>query len=357
MTKSRHMYRLLKPILFTFYPETAHKIVVMLLTILRYIPFSQTILRAIYCRKTPHLEREIFGLKFKNPVGLAGGFDKNGEYYNDMANFGFSFVEIGSISPLPQDGNPKPRLYRLVEDEALINRMGLNNNGVKQVVENLKKRKPDIIVAANITKDNTTSLENAAADYEKVFSLIYDFVDMFVLNISCPNVTGLGKLQNVDHLASIIDRVLSMRRYFDDYKPILLKLSPDIARESLDDIIELALLSGIDGIVATNTTTSRDGLKTPKNQLDTIGNGGLSGAPLYERSKEMVKYIHTKSKGLLPVIACGGIMSPRQAAEMLEAGASLVEIYTGFIYRGPAIVKKIVTALEKDAIEKSQKNA
>lgn len=351
------MYRLLKPILFTFYPETAHKIVVMLLTILRYIPFSQTILRAIYCRKTPHLEREIFGLKFKNPVGLAGGFDKNGEYYNDMANFGFSFVEIGSISPLPQDGNPKPRLYRLVEDEALINRMGLNNNGVKQVVENLKKRKPDIIVAANITKDNTTSLENAAADYEKVFSLIYDFVDMFVLNISCPNVTGLGKLQNVDHLASIIDRVLSMRRYFDDYKPILLKLSPDIARESLDDIIELALLSGIDGIVATNTTTSREGLKTAQSQLDAIGNGGLSGAPLYERSKEMVKYIHTKSKGLLPVIACGGIMSPRQAAEMLEAGASLVEIYTGFIYRGPAIVKKIVTALEKDAIEKSQKNA
>lgn len=351
------MYRLLKPILFTFYPETAHKIVVMLLTILRYIPFSQTILRAIYCRKTPHLEREIFGLKFKNPVGLAGGFDKNGEYYNDMANFGFSFVEIGSISPLPQDGNPKPRLYRLVEDEALINRMGLNNNGVKQVVENLKKRKPDIIVAANITKDNTTSLENAAADYEKVFSLIYDFVDMFVLNISCPNVTGLGKLQNVDHLASIIDRVLSMRRYFDDYKPILLKLSPDIARESLDDIIELALLSGIDGIVATNTTTSREGLKTAQGQLDAIGNGGLSGAPLYERSKEMVKYIHTKSKGLLPVIACGGIMSPRQAAEMLEAGASLVEIYTGFIYRGPAIVKKIVTALEKDAIEKSQKNA
>lgn len=351
------MYRLLKPILFTFYPETAHKIVVMLLTILRYIPFSQTILRAIYCRKTPHLEREIFGLKFKNPVGLAGGFDKNGEYYNDMANFGFSFVEIGSISPLPQDGNPKPRLYRLVEDEALINRMGLNDNGVKQVVENLKKRKPDIIVAANITKDNTTSLENAAADYEKVFSLIYDFVDMFVLNISCPNVTGLGKLQNVDHLASIIDRVLSMRRYFDDYKPILLKLSPDIARESLDDIIELALLSGIDGIVATNTTTSREGLKTAQSQLDAIGNGGLSGAPLYERSKEMVKYIHTKSKGLLPVIACGGIMSPRQAAEMLEAGASLVEIYTGFIYRGPAIVKKIVTALEKDAIEKSQKNA
>lgn len=351
------MYRLLKPILFTFYPETAHKIVMILLTILRYVPFSKAILRAIYCRKTPHLERELFGLKFKNPVGLAGGFDKNGEYYNDMANFGFSFVEIGSISPLPQDGNPKPRSFRLVEDEALINRMGLNNNGVKQVVENLKKRRPEIIVAANITKENTTSLENAGADYEKVFALIYDFADMFVLNISCPNVTGLGKLQSVDFLASIIDRVLSMRRYFDDYKPILLKLSPDISRETLDDIIELALLSGIDGIVATNTTTSREGLKTPKNQLEAIGNGGLSGAPLFERSKEMVKYIHTKSKGLLPVIACGGIMSPSQASQMLEAGASLVEIYTGFIYRGPAIVKKIVTSLEKEAIDKSQKNA
>ncbi|MBO8464976.1 MAG: quinone-dependent dihydroorotate dehydrogenase [Bacteroidetes bacterium] len=343
------MYRLLRPLFFAFYPETAHKIVLMFLVIIRHIPFAKNIVRAIYCRKTPHLERELFGLKFKNPVGLAGGFDKNAEYYNDMANFGFSFIEIGSISPLPQDGNEKPRLFRIVEDEALINRMGLNNNGVKKAIENLKKNKPETIIAANITKNNTTSLEDAGADYERVFALAYDFVDMFVLNISCPNVSGLGKLQGVEHLAGIIDKVLDMRRYYDEYKPILIKLSPDISKEQLDDIIELSLLSGIDGIVATNTTTSREGLKTPVEQLDSIGNGGLSGAPLFKRSKEMVKYIHQKSKGLIPIIACGGIMTPQQAKEMLDAGASLIEIYTGFIYKGPAMVRNIVNYLEKNA--------
>lgn len=342
------MYKLLKPILFAFYPETAHKIIMVVLVILRYVPFGGAVLRAIYCRKTPKLQKEIFGLKFKNPVGLAGGFDKNGEYYNDMANFGFGFIEIGSVSPLPQDGNEKPRLFRLVDDNALINRMGLNNVGIKKVIQNLKKKKPNTIVAVNITKNNTTPIDNAEADYEKVFALAYDFADMFVLNISCPNVQGLGKLQGVEHLAGIIDRVLNMRRYYDEYKPILLKLSPDISREQLDDIIDLALLSGIDGIVATNTTTSREGLKTPAIQINEIGNGGLSGAPLFEKSKETVRYIHTKSKGLIPIIGCGGIMSPRQAKEMLDAGASLIEIYTGFIYKGPAIVKNIVNYLEKN---------
>ncbi len=343
------MYRLLRPIFFAFNPETAHKLVMIMLTVLRYIPFSGTLLRAMYCRRTPRLEKEIFGLRFKNPVGLAGGFDKNGEYYNDMAKFGFGFIEIGSVSPLPQDGNPKPRLFRLVEDKALINRMGLNNVGVKKVVDNLKKKRPDTIIAVNITKNNTTSIDNAEADYEKVFALSYDFADMFVLNISCPNVQGLGKLQGVDHLAGIIDRVLNMRRYYDEYKPILLKLSPDISKEQLDDIIDLALLSGIDGIVATNTTTSREGLKTPKETVDDIGNGGMSGAPLFEKAKETVRYIHVKSKGLIPIIGCGGIMTPAQAKEMLDAGASLVEIYTGFIYNGPSMVRNIVNYLEKNA--------
>ena len=343
------MYRLLRPLFFAFNPETAHRIVMLALKVLRYIPFGCAILRALYCRRTPRLEKEIFGIRFKNPVGLAGGFDKNGEYYNDMANFGFGFIEIGSVSPLPQDGNPKPRLFRLVEDKALVNRMGLNNVGVKKVIDNLKKKKPKTIIAVNITKNNTTPIEKADADYEKVFALAYDFADMFVLNISCPNVQGLGKLQGVDHLAGIIDRALDMRRYYDEYKPILLKLSPDISQEQLDDIIDLSLLSGIDGIVATNTTTSREGLKTGREQLESIGNGGLSGAPLFRKSVEMVRHIHTKSKGLIPIIGCGGIMTPQQAKEMLDAGASLIEIYTGFIYNGPSTVRNILNYLEKNA--------
>lgn len=349
------MYRqIIRPILFRFYPETAHAIIMFFLKFIRYFPFGRNLMRAIYSRKTPHLEREVFGIRFKNPVGLAGGLDKNAEAYNELSDFGFSFIEIGSVSPRPQSGNEKPRSFRLVKDEAIINRMGLNNVGVKKVVENLKRRHPNVIVAANITKNNDTSLEDAGKDYEKVFALTYDFVDMFVLNISCPNVVGLGKLQSADYLAGIIDKVLTMRQFYDDYKPILIKVSPDLDKGVLDDIIELALLSGVDGIVATNTTTSRSGLKTSEAQLKEIGNGGLSGAPLYSKSLEIVKYISAKSRGAIPIIGCGGIMTPQQAKEMLDAGASLVEIYSSFIYKGPGIVKNILKYLEKEAIEENE---
>lgn len=352
------MYRFIRPFLFMLYPETAHRLIFIFLRIIGYIPFGKKILRAIYCRRTPHLEREIFGLKFKNPVGLAGGLDKNAEAYNELACFGFSFVEIGSVSPNEQEGNPRPRSFRLVEDKAIINRMGLNNLGAKEVVKNLKKHRPEVIIAGNITKNNKTDLADADADYERAFALLYDFVDMFVLNISCPNVVGLGKLQSVDYLAKIIDKVLNMRRFYDEYKPVLIKLSPDLPKEVLDDIIELALLSGIDGIVATNTTTSREGVtKTSAQQLAAIGNGGLSGAPLFNKSRDMVKYISAKSKGLIPIVACGGIMTPQQAKEMLDCGASLVEIYTGFIYKGPGIVKDIVRYLEKEASKGDSTNA
>lgn len=343
------MYKhLLKPILFRFNPETAHNLLFSALSFLRYIPFSRSIIRAIYRRESPKLEKEVFGIKFPNPVGLAGGLDKNGEYYNDMANFGFGFVEIGSLTPLPQDGNAKPRCFRIPGDKAIINRFGINNKGVKNAVEHLKKHRPEVIVAANISKNTTSINEDAAKDYEKAFGLLYDFVDMFVVNISCPNVVGLTALQDISFLSEIVDKLLDLRMYFDDYRPILLKVSPDLSHQQLDEIIDYCLRSGIDGIVAGNTTRSREGITSiSKEKIEEIGNGGLSGAPLHEKNLELVKYVHTKSEGKLPIIGVGGIMSPQHAKAMLDAGASLVEIYSGFIYEGPALIKNIIKHLEE----------
>lgn len=342
------MYKhLLRPILFKFNPETAHNLTFKAFSILRHIPFAQSLIRAIYKKETPTLEREVFGIRFPNPVGLAGGLDKNGEYYNDLANFGFGFVEIGSLTPLPQDGNAKPRCFRVPGDKALINRFGINNKGVKNAVEHLKKERPNVIVAANISKNTTSINEDAAKDYEKGFGLLYDFVDMFVVNISCPNVVGLTALQDVTFLSEIVDKLLDLRMYFDNYRPILLKVSPDLSHQQLDDIIDYCLRSGIDGIVAGNTTRSRDGITSiSKEKIEAIGNGGMSGAPLYSKNLELVKYVHAKSEGKLPIIGVGGIMSPEQAKEMMDAGASLVEIYSGFIYEGPALIKNINKHLE-----------
>jgi dihydroorotate dehydrogenase len=264
-----------------------------------------------------------------------------------MSNFGFSFIEIGSITPEGQPGNPKPRCFRLPQDEAIINRMGINNYGVKYVVERLKKDKPKVIIGGNISKASTTSNEEAWKDLEKSFSLLYDFVDYFVLNVSCPNVKDLTKLQDINNLSEIIDRLLTLRRYFDDYRPILLKLSPDIPKAQLDEIIDMVMISGIDGVVATNTTRERPAtLRTPQERIQAIGDGGLSGAPVYKKSLEFVRYIHQKTNGTLPIVAVGGIMSPAQAEEMLEAGASLIQIYSGFIFKGPGIVRKMLKHLK-----------
>ena len=343
------MYKhLLKPILFRFNPETAHNILFAGLTALRYIPFARNIARLIYKRESPAYEREVFGIRFPNPVGLAGGLDKNGEHYNDLANFGFGFVEIGSLTPLPQDGNPKPRCFRVPGDKALINRFGINNKGVKNAVEHLKKERPEVIVAANISKNTASINEDAAKDDEKAFAILYDFVDMFVVNVSCPNVVGLTSLQDISFLSDIVDRLLDLRMYYDNYRPILLKVSPDLSREQLDDIIDYCLRSGIDGIVAGNTTRSREGLKSiSAEKIESIGNGGMSGAPVHEKNLALVRYISEKSDGKLPIIGVGGIMSGAQAKEMLDAGASLVEIYTGFIYEGPALIKNILKHLDK----------
>ena len=342
------MYKhLLKPILFRFNPETAHNILFSILKFLRHVPFASQIIRAIYRKDSPSLKREVFGISFPNPVGLAGGLDKNGEFYNDMANFGFGFVEIGSLTPLPQDGNPKPRCWRVPGDKAIINRFGINNKGVRNAVENLKKVHPEVIVAANISKNTSSINEEAAKDYETGFALLYDFVDMFVVNISCPNVVGLTALQDISFLSEIVDRLLDLRMYYDTYKPILLKLSPDLSHQHLDEIIDYSLRSGIDGIVAGNTTRSRDGITSiSQEKIEEIGNGGMSGAPVHQKNLALVRYVHQKSGGKLPIIGVGGIMSPEDALEMLDAGASLVEIYSGFIYEGPALIKRIIKLLE-----------
>ena len=343
------MYKhILKPILFRFNPETAHNMIMSSLTFLRHIPFAGSITRSIFKKETPTLAKEVFGINFPNPVGLAGGLDKNGEHYNDLANFGFGFVEIGSLTPKPQDGNPKPRCFRVPQDRAIINRFGINNKGVKNAVEHLKKDRPNVIVAANISKNTTSINEDAAKDYETSFALLYDFVDMFVVNVSCPNVVGLTALQDISFLSDIVDRLLDLRRYYDTYRPILLKVSPDLSSEQLDDIIDYCLRSGIDGIVAGNTTRSRDGLTIDPKKIEEIGNGGMSGAPVHKKNLELVRYIHTKSEGRLPIIGVGGIMSGEEAQAMMDAGASLVEIYSGFIYEGPGLVKKILTHLEND---------
>jgi dihydroorotate dehydrogenase len=341
------MYKhFLKPILFRFNPETAHNLLFSGLAFLRHVPFARSIIRAVYKRESPDTAKEVFGIKFPNPVGLAGGLDKNGEFYNDMANFGFGFVEIGSLTPQPQDGNPKPRCFRVPQDKAIINRFGINNKGVRNAVEHLKKVRPEVIVAANISKNTTSINEDAAKDYESAFALLYDFVDMFVVNVSCPNVVGLTSLQDISFLSEIVDKLLDLRMYYDEYRPILLKVSPDLAKEQLDDIIDYCLRSGIDGLVAGNTTRSRDGLTIPQEKIEKIGNGGMSGAPVHKKNLALVKYIHDKTEGKLPIIGVGGIMSGEDAKAMIDAGASLVEIYSGFIYEGPALIKRIIKYLE-----------
>lgn len=347
------MYKhLIRPILFRFSAESAHNLTMAALSAMRHIPFAGSLTRLLFRKDTPSLSREVLGLKFSNPVGLAGGFDKNGEHYNDMANFGFGFVEIGSLTPEPQDGNPKPRLFRSVKDRAIINRMGINNKGVRNAVKHLQKNAPRTIIAANISKNATSINEDSAKDYEKAFALLYDFVDMFVVNISCPNVAGLSALQDVSFLSDIMDKLIDLRMYYDDYRPILVKVSPDIPRPQLDEILDYCMLSGIDGIVAGNTTRSRDGLTLSAEKIEEIGAGGMSGAPLYAKNLELVRYIKGKAGDNLAIVGVGGIMSPEQAKEMLDAGADLIEVYTGFIYEGPSFVKNILKYLESENAKK-----
>ncbi len=341
------MYKSLRKFIFLFSPETCHRAVVRLLKISRFIPFAGCVMRLLFSYKNKSLEREVLGIKFRNPVGLAAGFDKNAEVVNQLANLGFGFVEIGSVTPLPQPGNPQPRVFRLPQDNAIINRMGINNIGAKAVAEKLRRtrRHHRIPVGGNISKNTATFNVQSPSDYERSFAMLYDHVDYFAVNVSCPNVTGLTQLQDSEVLEQIIDRLINVRHYRDDYKPILLKLSPDLTLEHIDEVVDLARSKGIDGIVAVNTTTSRDGLQTAPAEVEAIGNGGLSGAPLAQKAIERVRYIHEKTQGRLPIIGVGGIMTPDDAVNMLKAGASLIQVYTGFIYNGPGFAKQILKKL------------
>ena len=334
------MYKqLIRPVLFRFSPETAHNLTMRMLAAMRKVPLLGKSVKLLFKYNDPSLKRTLFG--------LAAGIDKNGDFYNELSWFGFSFIEIGSLTPEPQDGNPKPRLFRLPQDRALINRMGINNKGILHAIEHIKNDPPKTIICASIAKNSASAAdEDIIADYKKAFSFMYDFVDMFTINVSCPNVEGLQHLQDVSYLSDIVDPLLDLRLSYDSYRPLLVKVSPDIPHEELDEILNYCMLSGVDGIVAGNTTTSREGLATDAKKIDKIGRGGLSGAPLFARSLDLVKYIHSKTDGRLPIIGVGGIMTSEQANQMLASGASLIEICTGFIYEGPSAVKKILKNIQ-----------
>ncbi len=352
------MYKwLILPILFRFDAEQVHHFVCGTLRFLFKIPGIPFVFRQLFTYENASLEREVFGLKFKNPVGLAAGFDKNGELVDELACLGFGFIEIGTVTPLPQPGNDKPRLFRLKPDRALINRMGFNNHGAAAAAKRLRHRTTKILIGGNIGKNKLTPNENALDDYLKCFDELYDTVDYFVVNVSSPNTPGLRDLQEKEPLTKILT-VLKQRstelenrrsglggKSLQTPKPILLKIAPDLTDSQLDDIIEIVNASKIAGVIATNTTISRADLTTDEEVIKKIGAGGLSGAPLTHRSTEVIRYICDKSNRAFPVIGVGGIGSPEEAREKLDAGASLVQIYTGFIYEGPALAKRICKAL------------
>lgn len=336
------MYKyLIKPIFFLFPAEKAHYMAMNLLTIVSAIPGGKALLRFLFVLESPKLGRELFGLKFKNPVGLAAGFDKDARWIDQLESLGFGFVEIGTVTPKPQEGNPTPRLFRLPKDAALINRMGFNNRGVVAAAARLKNRKSKLIVGGNIGKNKYTPNENALDDYIICFEELFQVVDYFVVNVSSPNTPGLRELQDKVPLMNILGSLQKRNLTRKNPKPILLKIAPDLTNSQLDDIVEIILESGIAGVIATNTTISRENLITEKSVIEEIGMGGVSGKPLTKRSTEVIRYLSQKSGGKFPVIGAGGIHSPEDAIEKLNAGASLVQVYTGFIYEGPGIVKAI----------------
>jgi dihydroorotate dehydrogenase len=368
------MYKIIRSILFIFDAEKVHHFSMGALRILCSIPFIKKIVTKLFRAneltnfEPSTLNLQPFGLPFKNPIGLAAGFDKNAKYLNELEALGFGFVEIGTVTPLPQDGNEKPRLFRLPKDKALINRMGFNNDGVLVIAERLRKwklavgnlqwakegsqiEKPlptancQLIIGGNIGKNKTTPNETAWKDYEICFNALHDYVDYFVVNVSSPNTPGLRELQEKEPLKKILTHLQNLNAKLLNPKPILLKIAPDLTQTQIDDVIDLAQEIKLDGLVSANTTIDRTKLVTANAELETIGAGGLSGLPVKNRATEMVKYISQKTNGKLPIIASGGIFSGEDAAEKLHAGASLVQVWTGFVYEGPAIVKKITSYL------------
>ena len=336
------MYKLIiRPILFLLPPEAIHHLVFRLIKFLFAIPGVSFLCKRIYSVNDKRLERNVFGITFKNPIGLAAGFDKDAQLYDELACFGFGFIEIGTITPKGQPGNDKPRMFRLTQDEGLINRMGFNNEGMQMAIKRLKGKKTSIIIAGNIGKNKDTSNEMAVNDYMECFNALFDYVDFFVVNVSSPNTPNLRALQEKEPLTALLETIKKLNSLKKKPKPILLKIAPDLSSQQLDDIISIVIATHIDGVIATNTTISRNGLKTQDSILNAIGSGGLSGKPLAKRSTEVIKYLSEKSNKAFPIIGVGGIYSAEDAIEKLNAGACLVQLYTGFIYEGPGIVKKI----------------
>ena len=347
------MYKfLIRPIFFKFDPEKIHHFAFGSIKNILKVPGMKALYSKMYKVEDKRLEKEVFGLKFKNPVGLAAGFDKNAQLYNELEYIGFGFVEIGTVTPKPQEGNPKPRMFRLKDDEGLINRMGFNNEGVDAAVEKLKKRKTNIIIGGNIGKNTATANENSKPDYLYNYNALYDYVDYFVVNISCPNVGNIKKLQDKDFLVDLLSELKAIGKTKEKQKPILVKIAPYAPESQLDEIIEIIKETGIDGVVATNTEVTREGLKTPKSRIEEIGNGGLSGKPVKGNSTKVIKYLSEKSNKAFPIIGVGGIHSEEDALEKLEAGADLVQVYTGFVYEGPKLVKRINKAILKNKQDK-----
>jgi len=341
------MYRLIKPIFFQFEPEKVHHFVVRRLKWFHeHFPMGRSILRSSYGVNIRGLEKEVFGIKFPNPVGLAAGFDKNGEYIEALSDLGFGFIEVGTVTPLPQPGNDKPRMFRLPADGALINRMGFNNKGVDTLAERLrllKSKNKHIVVGGNIGKNKNTPNEDATSDYIKCFDALFDVVDYFVVNVSSPNTPGLRALQEKAPLMELLHTLQQRNHKNGISRPILLKIAPDLTNEQLDDIVEIVLETGIAGVIATNTTIDRNGLYSPSKLKEETG--GLSGKPLTQRSTEVIRYLSEKSGKAFPIIGVGGIHSAKDARDKLAAGASLVQIYTGFIYEGPGLVREICRGL------------
>ncbi len=344
-----NFYPLVKPLLFQLDPEEAHHFTIHNLQLAGKLPF---LIRLFSGRKVTgsSLHRHLFGIDFPNPVGLAAGLDKNGDVIDEMGMLGFGFVEIGTITPRPQPGNDKPRLFRLTKNEALINRMGFNNVGAEVAAQKLKRRKTDIIVGVNIGKNKTTSNDDAIRDYEYCFKTLFDYAHYFVVNVSSPNTPGLRELQEKDALLEILNALQDYNHAQEKPKPLLLKIAPDLTNEQLNEIISVIHQSKLDGIVATNTTISRDGLSYSKQEIENFGTGGLSGKPVTKRSTEVIQYINSKIKTQNPkpvVIGVGGIMNANDAKEKLEAGADLIQLYTGFIYSGPLLIHDINRSLTK----------
>lgn len=339
------MYGSIKYFLFKKDPEKVHYWAMRMLRRGLAIPFVRNFLKK-ECAAPPHLERTLWGIKFKNPVGLAAGFDKDAKFIDDLAPLGFGFIEIGTLTPLAQPGNEKPRLFRLPKDKALINRMGFNNDGVTAAVERLKKRRSDVIIGGNIGKNKATPNEQADEDYEKCFRALYHVVDYFTVNVSSPNTPNLRALQEKEPLEKLLNRLQVVNAELGKEKPILLKIAPDLTLEQLDDIIDIVNNTKIQGVVATNTTIDRNGLRTDTAAVEAIGAGGLSGLPVQDKATDVVRYIHQKSGGSFPIIAVGGIFTAADAQQMLDAGASLVQVYTGFVYEGPLIVRNIISKLK-----------